>query len=499
MKKLTALSLALILLALSVVSCSDSTSNSDAESDTAAQETVVSASADTEAETEEAEPTVTDIVKEKYGSYDYEGYEYKVLAPAPGSHMYGEVGADVNEVWVEEADGTPLNDALFNRNLATEDLINITVTPIYNSSGDIATTVKNDITAGATEYDTVLNGMSTIGSQAQNGMYLNLMNYLDTTNSWWDKNIVDTFTLFKSKLYWISGDINVFDDFAVEVLFTNKTILEENGFEIPYKDVIEGKWTIEKMYQLCSACERDLNGDGEMVVGEDVIGHVEGNDHIKHWIYAMGEKSLDIDSEGNLVINLLNESQINAVDVLYNYMVEKQMTYTASWTEFFKGDILFCGNMLGPINSLRDMEDDFGVLPMAKRNEEQENYGNYVSNGWTTAYAIPMTNPDPTRTGIILEVLCGFSTDTLRSALYDVLFAAKLVRDNDSVEMLNIIFDTKSYDWAVDFSWGGTFGSSYNSVYNKKENSYVSTVNKTLKAATKSLDKVITAFSELEY
>lgn len=119
----------------------------------------------------------------------------------------------------------------------------------------------------------------------------------------------------------------------------------------------------------------------------------------------MGEKSCDIDKDGNLEVNILTESHISAIDTLFSYMVDKQMTYTGAWQDFLKGGIVFCGAMLGPINSLREMEDDFGVIPMAKKDEAQERYGNYVSNGWTTAYAIPMTNKDPDRTGIILEVL----------------------------------------------------------------------------------------------
>ena len=71
--------------------------------------------------------------------------------------------------------------------------------------------------------------------------------------------------MFNSKLYWITGDINVFDDFAVEVLYTSKTILEENGFALPYKDVLEGSWTIEKMYTLAKACEQDLDGNGKIL------------------------------------------------------------------------------------------------------------------------------------------------------------------------------------------------------------------------------------------
>lgn len=499
MKKCISLSLALILAALSLLSCSD---NGGEETKSASSETVQQSASNTESESEtEAEKTVTDTVREKYSSYSYDGYEYKVLAPGPNAHFaYNEVGTDVNEVWVEESDGTPLNDAIFARNLATEDLLGIKVTPIFADNDEIIRNqVQTEVTAGTTDYDTVLNRMDYIGPQAESGLYLNLMDHLDTSNPWWDKNIVETFTMFNSKLYWITGDINVFDDFAVEVLFTNKSILEQNGFELPYKDVLEGKWTIDRMYQIAKACEKDLDGDGKMTVGKDVIGHIEENDHIKHWIYAMGEKSCDIDKDGNLEVNILTESHISAIDTLFSYMVEKQMTYTGAWQDFLKGGIVFCGAMLGPINSLREMEDDFGVIPMAKKNEEQENYGHYVSNGWTTAYAVPMTNKDPDRTGIILEVLCGFSTDTVRSALYDVLFAAKLVRDTESVEMLNIIFDTKSYDWAVDFSWGGNFANLYNGIYNSKNNTYVSGATKSQKIINKMLDKVITDFKALEY
>ena len=499
MKKHISLILALILAALSLLSCSD---NGGEETKSASSETVQQSASNTESESEtEAEKTVTDTVREKYSSYSYDGYEYKVLAPGPNAHFaYDEVGADVNEVWVEESDGTPLNDAIFARNLATEDLLGIKVTPIFaDNDENIRNQVKTEVTAGTTDYDTVLNRMDYIGPQAESGLYLNLMDHLDTSNPWWDKNIVETFTMFNSKLYWITGDINVFDDFAVEVLFTNKSILEQNGFELPYKDVLEGKWTIDRMYQIAKACEKDLDGDGKMTVGKDVIGHIEGNDHIKHWIYAMGEKSCDIDKDGNLEVNILTESHISAIDTLFSYMVDKQMTYTGAWQDFLKGGIVFCGAMLGPINSLREMEDDFGVIPMAKKNEEQENYGHYVSNGWTTAYAVPMTNKDPDRTGIILEVLCGFSTDTVRSALYDVLFAAKLVRDTESVEMLNIIFDTKSYDWAVDFSWGGSFANLYNGIYNTKNNTYVSGATKSQKIINKMLDRVIEDFKNLEY
>ena len=118
MKNFISLSLALILAVLSLLSCSD---KGNAKSETDPVESTQQSASNTESESEtEAEKTVTDTVREKYSSYSYDGYEYKVLAPGPNAHFaYDEVGADVNEVWVEESDGTPLNDAIFARNLAT--------------------------------------------------------------------------------------------------------------------------------------------------------------------------------------------------------------------------------------------------------------------------------------------------------------------------------------------------------------------------------------------
>ena len=166
MKNFISLSLALILAVLSLLSCSD---KGNAKSETDPVESTQQSASNTESESEtEAEKTVTDTVREKYSSYSYDGYEYKVLAPGPNAHFaYDEVGADVNEVWVEESDGTPLNDAIFARNLATEDLLGIKVTPIFaDNDENIRNQVKTEVTAGTTDYDTVLNRMDYIGPQA---------------------------------------------------------------------------------------------------------------------------------------------------------------------------------------------------------------------------------------------------------------------------------------------------------------------------------------------
>jgi hypothetical protein len=68
--------------------------------------------------------------------------------------------------------------------------------------------------------------------------------------------------------------------------------------------------------------------------------------------------------------------------------------------------------------------------------------------------------------------------------------------------MLDIIFVSKMYDWAVDFSWGGSFQTLYNGIYNESHtstNNFVSQTAKVMKLINKSLDKLVATVSELEY
>ena len=57
---------------------------------------------------------------------------------------------------------------------------------------------------------------------------------IDTTAEWYDKNCVDTFTLFGDRLYWLTGDYMLCDDYAVHVFFYNKNMVEEEN----------GRWII---------------------------------------------------------------------------------------------------------------------------------------------------------------------------------------------------------------------------------------------------------------
>lgn len=101
-----------------------------------------------------------------------------------------------------------------------------------------------------------------------------------------------------------------------------------------------------------------------------------------------------------------------------------------------------------------------------------------------------MTAADPETSGIVLDALAALSTDTLHSAFYDVLFSTKYVRDAESVEMLDLTFAAKSWDWAVDFAWS-PMGAIYQSMIERGSFTYASDIEA-------KMPKIESKFSQLE-
>ena len=81
------------------------------------------------------------------------------------------------------------------------------------------------------------------------------------------------------------------------------------------------------------------------------------------------------------------------------------------------------------------MDNHVGVLPAPKSDEAQENYQNVIDAG--KLMVIPKTAQDLDRTGVILESLSYEGYKSVISAYYDTMLKNKLMRDEDSIEMLD--------------------------------------------------------------
>lgn len=58
-------------------------------------------------------------------------------------------------------------------------------------------------------------------------------------------------------------------------------------------------------------------------------------------------------------------------------------------------------------------------------------------------------------TGTVIEVMSALGYQSVRPAYYNVVLTGKTARDNESVEMLDIIFSNIECEMSNQYQWGG--------------------------------------------
>lgn len=494
MKKFTAISVAALIL-LSFISCSSSNGGGALQStDNQSNETLVE---------ETAAETTTEIIKANVPDSDFEGYGFAILtyeASDIATRLYK--NADV-----ESENGDTINDAIFRRNLGVEDKLNISIS--QKLSAAIVSDVKKSVQAGDNTYDCIISAMSYLRELGVGGFCLNLYSvpYIDMEREYWDVNLKESFTI-NGILHFNTGDITVYDDMRVASVIFNKGLWNKYSLPSPYDIVKDGKWTVDKMIELGSNVTSDVNGDG--VLGQDDLWGImteygAGND----FFFASGEHMIELDSSGNPKIVFGTERVVNAVNKMLEITLDSQNVFLAEkitgqsdvWPYasmmFQQDQVLMRTTTFEPVpRDLRAMETDFGVLPFPKFEESQENYCSLARvDGYGTG--IPSSVSDVERTGIIVESLAAESISTITPAFYDLSLQGKVLRDEESKEMLDIIFGNKVYDIGYMYAIGG-FDSMLSTLVSSGKTDFASQYVKKLSSAENALQKLITTFGELE-
>ena len=197
------------------------------------------------------------------------------------------------------------------------------------------------------------------------------------------------------------------------------------------------------------------------------------------------------------VFNVNNEKFIEVYQKLMGIMHDGNMLFDGGGGAmdlkpmFINNQALFLINAIHSAIYLRDMAADFGILPLPKYDENQSGYHTYIYP--PPVMCVPSTNPDLDRTGMILETLCYYSTDTVIKAYYDVLLKTKISRDNNSEKMLDIIFQNRLYSIADIYYFAQTYNQFY-LLSEKKDADIVSWIEQNQGKINAAIDKNNQAF-----
>ena len=264
-------------------------------------------------------------------------------------------------------------------------------------------------------------------------------------------------------LYYLGGDIAVSETSNTFAMFYNKTMFEKYygtaGIDL-YKVVDDGTWTIDYMYELVAPIYEDTDGSGGMSDG-DTVGYISCdpayNDSINDgWVAACG---IDITTMNMGVpeLSFYNERTVRAFETVKRLQVDCPGTLSFRNpvnTTFEGGRSLFVRNFLNGGETLREMKDAYGILPLPKLEENQD--GGYATTiGNTASLIVVLSSLPDERTelvGATLELMAAESYKQVTPTYYEVALKTKFADSPEDAKIYDLILNSVTISFGYCYS-----------------------------------------------
>jgi len=444
--------LALLTVSGIFASCAQNPSGTVPSDDTTASETTTQAP-------ETTAKTYTPDLPEK----NFNGKELKALT-------FQKSSAAITDLCAYETMGEPLNDAIYKRNSTIEERYKIDLVIDEQVKNDCKKIVESALLAHEDRWGFLDIAIRETVQFASAGYLHDLvpLNYIDPEAEWWDQRCREEMSIL-GKVFFLIGDINLFAASETYGLIFNKEVAE--AFEVGdlYPMVHEGKWTIDALYTMITKVAGDVDGNGVMDQN-DRYGLYTQNDMMNFYNGAGVRIALKDKDDVPYLVGITDRG-IGALEKGHKIMSDANTVFAGDqrnktigaksiYTEIiipaFKNNLgLFYSTGIGnTYKNLRDMEAEYGIVPIPKYDEAQEEYYCGLLESWATVVSIPKTASDPDFPAFILEALSAESVLTVTKTWNEQCFNTKGVRDEESIHMAELIAKSRCYDIGYFFGWG---------------------------------------------
>lgn len=396
---------------------------------------------------------------------DWGGNTFAVL------HMDGfksEVWGENGVVDPESGDSQVINDAVYQRNSILEDMCKLTFDHVEKDAASVETAIRNEASAPTGDFQLIDYRIGTLASLALQGFLYNFLSIgddgIDIDQPWWDSGTAD-FCL-EDSVYFMTGDVTFADDNVTYVLIFNKAMQRANEQTVPnpYDTVKAWDWTLEYFNNVIQGVSYDSNGDGK-------FNELDTYGFITTWEYG---NTFFIGSDLRYIINDRTEEPYLALDESASQM-EKALTVldlskkiyhanNASYmspggsealglTAFKENRGLFYGEVAQYLRALNaEMDTDFGVLPVPKYDHNQEFYRTWThGSGSGVGITAGISAEDAELVANTVEAYAILASKYVKPAYYDIMLTSRNIRDAESGEMLDLIFQNRVFDMGFFF------------------------------------------------
>lgn len=442
-QKILALLLAGLML-LSVVACG--------RADAGEKDTLPPKDRETLAEGETKDPNFTCDLPD---NLNFGGTEVNI--------MHTEIAGREDEMPSERLGRGTISDAVYERNLAVENQLGVKLSLVSrNNDMDVDYTLQTMVRAGDSSVDIFTYASHAAIPTAISGHYLDLnrVQNMDTSKHYWiqDYNNIVTFT--DQNMQFLATSSAALSMFRL-TYFTifNTELFKERKLTSLYQIVENGEWTLDYQYGLVADSYVDGDGDG-MFSEKDFYGYITSRFQTQDaHLMASGIRVAIRDENGNWIFN---SEKLDAI----TEMVEKVCALNTSpgtymepndgigvyhvIDKFARKEGLMATTIFLSLERRIEAltEITYGIVPMPKLIREQPNYYSFVQDQ-VSSFGISAAVGNESRqavVGAVMESIAYHSNEIVRPAYYDTALSLRFMQDPQSRNMLDIMFETLSFD-----------------------------------------------------
>ena len=365
----------------------------------------------------------------------------------------------------EDQNGDPINDAIYKRNLYTEDLLGIEFSYIENEDmgnsesqmGMWCEKLKNIMSDPSTPVDLFAAYSRVLSSATVRGLNQDVSIYenLDLTKEWWPSAIIDELSI-DGKLFIITGELSTNVLHNMYAMFYNKTMAEAYGLPDMVELVENNEWTIDKMIEVTSIGYQDMTADGKSL--DDQFGITFSWWCADALIQGADFKILESDKSG--------DSYVKITDDFYSETFDSFISKLGNWAKgtsvfddsnysgdaanaFVEGRSIFHINTVSFGFTLQETDIDYAIITVPLRDKDQTTgYRTCLANSYTN-YGMVRGCRDGERAAAVLATLGYYGHELTTPAIFDVTFKGKFSKDPAMMDMFDTIRNGVCFDMGL--------------------------------------------------
>ena len=440
-------------------------------------------------------------IKDDLPEVSFKGQTFRVVIPN---------GMDLDIYTEDHETSEPLHDAVFQRNKAVCDRFGIEIEVTTDEYTAIIAAVSRSVKAGSDDFDLCFVQMVAGSSLAQSNLVLPFekLPFVNLNQPWWDKDIWNGFSI-RNNLMMVNGDISPASFSITSCMYFNKAMFDKLDMEYPYELVRQGKWTLDKLFEMTKDITHDEDGDGKVTPDStrDIYGLSSWYLDVPYsFYYAAGGMLVSKDQDDVPFYDPQLERDTEIYKKIYDVIITNNAYYETDVTTtnfprvaktFADGRALFLDATLSTADELREMDNEFGILPVPKFSEAQTDYKSFV-NGASNMICVPATVSSESQrefVSIITEALASEAYRTVTPVLKEKYLKRKITRDAESADMIDYVVRNRVFDMAYVNMHDGV-GSYVRDLLTAKSTDISSTFKKYAKNAKKRIESIVKAFDK---